>query len=127
MKIENNILAITNCLFKDKHNWQFVSPEQKEQFFFPINRLLSRRYPQLAHLLNNKFSDKASALDCWFYFMMDKPYPSWMWKKNQKQQKEQVFQEVAREHDINAKDLPLLKVLAHEQLIEEEKYLNKNK
>lgn len=127
MNIEDNLLAITNCLFKDKEKWKWVTQKQKETFFFPINRLLSKRYPDFAQLLNNKYSDKASALDCWFFFMKDKPYPSWMWTKSKKEKTEQDFQHVIKEYDINPKDLNILKLIALDKLKEEEKYLNKNK
>jgi hypothetical protein len=32
MKIDNNILAISNVMFKERHNWKWVTEEQKEQF-----------------------------------------------------------------------------------------------
>lgn len=127
MKVEDNLLAITNCMFKDKGNWKFVTQEQKETYFFIINRLLSKKFPDLAQLLNTKSTDKASALDCWFLLFFDKPYPSWIWSKKEKTKTQEDYSEVLKEYDINEKDLELLKVIAPELLKEEIKYLNKQK
>lgn len=127
MKIEDNLLAITNCLFKDKKNWLFVTKEQKETFFFPINRLLSKQYPIQSQLINNKYTDKAAALDCWFLFFSNKPYPSWMWSKKEKTKKDEDYKDLLKIHDINEKDLSLLKFIANDLLKEEINYLNKQK
>ncbi len=84
MKIENHLLAITNAMFKDKSDYVFVTDEQKEEFFFIINRLLSKRFPDKSQLLNLKTINKVAALDLWFHFMKNKPYPSWIWSKTEK-------------------------------------------
>jgi hypothetical protein len=85
MIIENHLLAITNAMFKDKGNWKWVSDEQKNEFFFIINRLLSKRFPDKAQLLNLKTIDKVSSLDLWHHFMKSKPYPNWIWSKSEKE------------------------------------------
>jgi hypothetical protein len=85
MIIENNLLAVTNAMFKDKKNWNWVNDEQKNDFFFIINRLLAKRFPEKAQLLNLKSIDKVSGLDLWYHFMKDKPYPSWIWSKSEKE------------------------------------------
>jgi len=84
MTIENNLLAITNAMFKDRQNWKWVSNEQKEEFFFIINRLLSKRFAEKAQLLNHKNINKAVGLDLWFQFLKKSPYPSWIWSKSEK-------------------------------------------
>jgi len=127
MKIDNNILAITNCLFKDKEKWQWVTDEQKELFFFPINRLLSKRYPHHAQLINRKTTNKAAALDNWFHFFLNKPYPSWMWSKSEKTKKEEDLEVLTKEYDINPKDIEFLSKINPEALKEELKYLLKSK
>ena len=63
MIIENNLLAVTNAMFKDKKNWNWVNDEQKNDFFFIINRLLAKRFPEKAQLLNLKSIDKVSGRD----------------------------------------------------------------
>ena len=85
MIIENNLLAVTNAMFKDKKNWNWVSDNQKNDFFFIINRLLAKRFSEKAQLLNLKSIDKVSGLDLWYHFMKDKPYPSWIWSKSEKE------------------------------------------
>lgn len=85
MIIENHLLGITNAMFKDKENWNFVTDDQKEEFFFIINRLLSKRFPEKSQLLNLKTIDKISGLDLWYHFMKNKPYPSWIWSKSEKE------------------------------------------
>ena len=84
MIIENNLLAVTNAMFKDKKNWNWVNDEQKNDFFFIINRLLAKRFPEKSQLLNLKSIDKVSGLDLWYHFMKDKPYPNWIWSKSEK-------------------------------------------
>lgn len=85
MTIDNHLLAITNAMFKDKKNWIWVSDDQKNEFFFIINRLLSKRFPEKSQLLNLKSIDKVAGLDLWFHFMKDKPYPQWIWSKTEKE------------------------------------------
>lgn len=87
MIIENHLLAITNSMFKDKKDWKWVSDEQKNEFFFIINRLLSKKFPDKSQLLNLKLIDKVTGLDLWFHFMKDKPYPSWFWSKSEKEKR----------------------------------------
>lgn len=84
MIIENHLLAVTNTMFKDRKDWKWVSDEQKSEFFFIINRLLSKRFPDKAQLLNLKLIDKVAGLDLWYHFMKDKPYPNWIWSKSEK-------------------------------------------
>ena len=84
MIIDNHLLGITNAMFKDKENWKWVTDDQKEEFFFIINRLLSKRFPEKSQLLNLKTIDKVSGLDLWYHFMTDKGYPSWFWSKSPK-------------------------------------------
>lgn len=85
MIIENNLLAVTNVMFKDKQNWKWITDEQKEEFFFIINRLLSKRFPEKAQLLNSKYINKSVGLDLWFHLFKTSPYPSWIWSKAEKE------------------------------------------
>lgn len=79
--IENNLLAISNVIFKNKKDWSKVTKDQKEQFFFIFNRLFAKKYPNLSILLNEKIIDKEAAMDLWFEFMKNEPYPQWFWSK----------------------------------------------
>jgi hypothetical protein len=124
-KVDNNILAVTNALFKDRSIWTHVTRQQKEEFFFIVNRLLSRRFPAQATALNNRYVDKAAGMDAWFAFFEGKPYPSWMWAKKQKVSEED--REIAQEHQICQADMELLRTLYPEEIKEEKSYIQKNK
>jgi hypothetical protein len=89
MKIENNILEISKVMFTNKHLWEHITDEQKEQFFFIFNRYFSRKHLDLSLLLNDKGIDKVLGMDLWFSFMKDKPYPQWFWVKTKKQNQDE--------------------------------------
>ena len=100
MTIENNILALSNVIFRDRNNWKFVTSEQKEQFSFIFNRFFSKRFPQHALCLNLKEQDKSVIMDMWFAHMKGKPYPQWFWSKSPKFSKT----------DLSEKDFKLLMI-----------------
>lgn len=87
MKIENNLLAISNVIFKEKENWKYVTDDQKEEFAFIINRFFSKMYPLQSQLLNHKKQDKVTLMNMWYYFQLNKPYPKWFWSKSPKWEK----------------------------------------
>ena len=84
------IIDVANALFTNKNNWQNITDEDKEKYFFIFNRYFSKKYPEQAQLLNLKNIDKVSAFDTWYYFMHDKPYPKWFWSKSEKSEKSEV-------------------------------------
>ena len=47
--IENNILALSNAMFRNK-TWGDVKDEQKEQFFFIFNRYFSVATAPIAYI-----------------------------------------------------------------------------
>ena len=55
-----------------------------------LTQCSERKYPDKAQLLNLKTIDKVSALDLWYYFMLDKPYPDWFWSKGEKAEKAEI-------------------------------------
>jgi hypothetical protein len=85
MRIDDNLLAITNTIFNNKSDWKWVTDEQKEYYFFIINRMMSKKYPTKAQLFNIKNIDKVSSMNLWYQFMLDKPYPKWFWSKSKKE------------------------------------------
>lgn len=123
MIIENNILAISNVIFKDKHLWKWVTDEQKEQHFFILNRFFSKMYPNHSLLLNNKNIDKSMSMDMWFYFMKDKPYPRWFWSKS-KNKKEKNGEELHKIFDITIEELQHISRFYPDELRDETDYLN---
>lgn len=84
-KIDDNLLAITNTIFRNKSDWKWVTDEQKETYFFIINRMMSKKYPTKSQLFNIKNIDKISCMNLWYQFMLDKPYPKWFWSKSKKE------------------------------------------
>lgn len=93
------LIDVANAMFRNKKDWVNISIEDKEKFFFIFNRFFSKKYPTNSYLLNNKNIDKASALDLWYYFMLDKPYPNWFWSKSGKS-----------DQSIDKKDFELLMI-----------------
>ncbi len=85
MRIDDNLLAITNTIFKNKSDWKWITDEQKEAYFFIINRMMSKKYSTKAQLFNIKNIDKVSSMNLWYQFMLDKPYPKWFWSKSKKE------------------------------------------
>jgi hypothetical protein len=127
MKIENNLLAIFNAMVKNKKEWEYVTDEQKIEFFFIINRLFSKKFPDKSKLLNDRLIDKVSALDTWYLFMLDKPYPKWFWSKSEiKKEKEDISEDeilfLISEFGIKEDDINLINRFYPEVVQEEVQY-----
>jgi hypothetical protein len=88
--IEDNLLSVSKAMFQNKKNWEFVTDEMKDKYFFIFNRYLSKKYPKEAQLLNDKLINKSIGLDLWYHFMSDKPYPNWFWSKSKKSESEDI-------------------------------------
>jgi hypothetical protein len=78
------LIDVANAMFKNKNKWSEIQKKDKERFFFIFNRYFSRMYPNNSHLLNLKNVNKSIAMDIWYNFMLDKPYPKWFWAKSKK-------------------------------------------
>ena len=127
-QIDDNLLAIFNCMVKNKNDWEYVTDDQKEKFFFIINRQLSKKYPEKSKLLNDKLINKVSAMDTWYFFMLDKPYQKWFWSKSgvdkQKSEwNESDLKSLLVESDISKEDLQILINYYPDIVNEEIKYL----
>ena len=128
--IENNLLAISNVVFKNKKDWSKVTTDQKEQFFFIFNRLFAKKYSDLSFLLNDKLVDKESSMDLWFEFVRNQPYPQWFWSKPQLKKTEDEISEkdcelLMKHLDIKFDELYFLIKHHNKELIEELNYLKK--
>ncbi len=83
----SNIKIIADAIFTKKVNWSDISDEDKELSFFIFNRYFSKKYPEKAQLLNLKTIDKSTAMDLWYQFFRNKPYPTWLWSKSDTKEK----------------------------------------
>jgi hypothetical protein len=84
------LIDVAKAIFTNKNNWKNISDEDKERFFFIFNRYFAKKYPEKSQLLNLKVIDKVSALDLWYHFMLNKPYPNWFWSKSEKVEKSDI-------------------------------------
>lgn len=129
MVIESNLLAIFNAMTKNRNLWSQVTEKQKEDFFFIINRMMSKKYPFLSQSLNTKGQDPVVGMDIWFSFFEGKPYPSWFWSKSTDSSKKDKERSKLLEYfDIKEEELQLLENFHSDELEEELKYIkNSNK
>jgi len=81
-----NLKLVADAMFYKKSEWVNIPNEEKELCFFVFNRYFAKKYPEKAQLLNLKTIDKVAAMDLWYYFMLDKPYPKWFWSKSEKKE-----------------------------------------
>lgn len=79
-----DLRLVANAMFYKKNEWVNVPEKEKEDCFFIFNRYFSKIYPEKSQLLNLKSIDKSTAMDLWYYFMLDKPYPNLFWSKSDK-------------------------------------------
>ena len=89
---------------------------------------MSKKYPYLAQLLNDKTTDKVSGMDLWFHFMEGKPYPKWFWSKSEKSKDDSIFSEkeinsLLNKFNIKREELDLLIEYHLDDVKEELKYI----
>ena len=94
-----NLKLVADAIFTNKVKWSEISDDEKETSFFVFNRYFAKKYPELSQLLNNKTIDKLVAMDLWYYYFRNKPYPQWLWSKSE-----------TVKSDISDKDFKLLHV-----------------
>jgi len=80
------LIDVANAMFKNRNDWNKITDEDKEKFFFIFNRYFSKKYHEKSQLLNLKTINKSVSLDIWFYFIKDKGYPQWFWSKSPKKE-----------------------------------------
>lgn len=83
------LIDVFNSMFKDRSKWKNLTNEDKEKFFFIINRYMSKKFPEKSKLLNDKLINKVSAMDTWYLFTNDMNYPKWFWSKSSKSNKKE--------------------------------------
>lgn len=128
MKIDNNILAVSKCIFSTRNNWKHVTDQQKEDFFFIFNRYFSKKFPEFSQMMNDKNQDKTVGMDLWFHFMEGKPYPDWFWSKSGKEKNSSGLTDkeinlLMRKFQIKFEELEILISYYPDEVKEELKYI----
>jgi hypothetical protein len=77
-----DFITLSNIIFKDKSKFKYVTPDEKEDNFFILNRKFAFKYLKQAQFFNNKNIDKSSAVDIWFnfFYKITNGTPQWWWK-----------------------------------------------
>lgn len=118
------LIDVANAMFKDKKNWENITNDEKEKFFFIFNRYFSKKYPEKSQLLNDKLINKVAALDTWYLFMLNIPYPKWFWSKSESSKtkpeiSEDEITQLMIELDLKKEDIEIL-IKYYPKLIKEE-------
>jgi len=111
-----DLTHITKFIFEDKSDYKKLTDEDKEKFFFIINRKLARAYPKNAQYFNIKGADKASAMDIWYQFFIKKRtigIPDWYWGKKKEAKEKAIatkdeIQYLMNFYDIKERDVDFL-------------------
>jgi hypothetical protein len=104
-----NLKLVADAMFTNKVNWEDLPDEEKETSFFVFNRYFAKKYPELSQLLNLKTIDKLAAMDLWYYYFRNKPYPQWLWSKSETQSKSDISEKEFKllQEKLKLKDLDL--------------------
>jgi hypothetical protein len=128
MIIDDNILAVSKCMFQNRENWQYVTDEMKKKYFFIFNRYLAKKYPYLAQTLNDKLFDEISGMNLIYAFFANKPYPKWFWSKSEKKSEKTLFSNseivsLQARLDITKEELDILLMYNLDEVKEEIKWM----
>lgn len=122
------ITDIANAIFRNREKWIEINNEDKEKWFFIFNRYFCKIYPDKAQLLNQKNIDKVMAMDIWYHFMGNEPYPNNFWSKTPKVDKsltEKEFKTLKKHLNIKEEDVEYLINKFPDFIKEELNYLKK--
>lgn len=124
-----NLKLVADAIFTNKVKWEDVPDEEKETTFFVFNRYFAKKYPHLSQLLNLKTIDKLTAMDLWYYYFRNKPYPQWLWSKSEKSEKSDISETDFKllQQKLKLKDIDLQYLIDnHLDVIKEELKYFKN-
>lgn len=118
-----DFVEIINRIFVKKLLYKEIVDQDKIDNFFIINRKLGKGFPDMAKRLNNKYIDKASAVDMWFdFFKNDNKIPQWYWDPRDKKKSKQVkakdkdYNLIKERYDLDEYDITFLKNHFKEEL-----------
>jgi len=131
--MQYDIRHIGDFIFKQKDKYKDLSDEDKEKFFFIMNRKFARKFPKHAQFFNNKNMNKSSALDIWYYFFIKQrtmDVPQWYWfKMNRKKEagplKKEEVEFLMDFYEIKNEDVEFLIKYYPEEVNEEVKKFKK--
>lgn len=83
------LIDVFNAMTKNR-GWSDISNDDKEKNFFIFNRYFAKKYPEKSQLLNTKNIDKVMAMELWYHFIQNEPYPKWFWSKGDKVEKSEI-------------------------------------
>ena len=124
-----NLKLVADAMFTNKVKWEDLPDEEKETTFFVFNRYFAKKYPELSQLLNLKTIDKLAAMDLWYYYFRNKPYPQWLWSKTESKDKSDISEKDFKllQEKLKLKDLDLQYLIDnHLDIIKEELKYFKN-
>lgn len=116
------LIDVANAMFRNKSDWEKITDEDKEKYFFIFNRYFSKMYPEKSQLLNLKNINKITSMDLWYHFMLKKPYPKWFWSKSEKPKSvisDKDIKLLVRKLNIKVLDVEYL-IENHFEFVEEE-------
>jgi len=134
--MQYDLRHIGDFIFKQKDKYKDLTDEDKEKFFFIMNRKFARKFPRHAQFFNNKNMDKSSALDVWYHFFIKQrtmDIPQWYWfklsgKKEKSLLKKEEIEFFLEFYQIKRDDLDFLTRYYPEELaIEVKKFKKFNK
>lgn len=132
-----NLSDVIGLLIKDRSNYRYLTIKEKEDNFFIINRLLSKKFPIFANKLNLKSIDKSLALDMWYLELgnqikkgnIDNGFFRWFWSKTKKIKPNTLSDKdnkyLLEKLRMNQEDLNFLLTYYEEDVKEELKYFKK--
>lgn len=128
MIIDDNILAVSKCIFNSPQNWIYVTDEMKKKYFFIFNRYMAKMYPHAAQLLNDKLMDEVTGMNLIHAFLSKKTYPKWFWSKSQKKAEKSLFSNkdllsLNSRFNFKKEELDLLIQFYPDEIKEEIKYI----
>lgn len=79
---KEDLSSVIKKIFIDRSEYKNISIKDKENFFFIINRYITKKYPNVSVSLNMKNINKSIALDLLFLKVnTDYNYHKWIWDK----------------------------------------------
>lgn len=131
--MQYDIRHIGDFIFKKKDQYKNLSDDDKDKFFFIMNRKFARKFPKHAHFFNSKNIDKSSALDVWYNFFIKQrttDIPGWYWfklsgKKEKSTVKKEEIDFLINYYEIKPGDIDFLIKYFPDELEEDVKKIKK--